>query len=166
MNCVRGGWFLPTSQRHLNVHLQEWDWWMGLKPRFLVLLISDWGSPEAPLLSRWSPLGTWPWEPSVETWFPSPSVSGIFWLCECEHLPHGSIKVQICLCSCREGFCGHEQQGNIRGVSGRSSLVSLVRQPPPVKQICASTCSCRKPCPSERCLLLRGPSKEEPRAWL
>ena len=33
-------------------------------------------------------------------------------------------------------------------------------------RICASTCSCRRPCLSERCLLLRGSSKEEPRAWL
>lgn len=87
---------------------------------------------------------------------------------ECEHLPHGSTKVRVCLCSCREGFfvCGHEQQGDIRSVSGRSSLVSLMRQPPPGKRICASNCSCRKPCPSERCLLLSGPSKEKPRAWL
>lgn len=136
--CARG-WFLHTSQRHLHLHLQEWDWWVGLKSRFLVLLISDWGSSEAPLFSRWSPLSDWPWGPSVETWFPGPSVSGIFWLCEVDHLPHGSVKVQICLCSCREGFCGHEQQGDIRGVSGRSSLVSLVRQLPPVKQ-CQNLC--------------------------
>ena len=48
MSCVRGGWFLPTSQRHLHLHLQAWDCWMGLKSGFLVLLLADWGSPEAP----------------------------------------------------------------------------------------------------------------------
>lgn len=131
------------------------------------LAVSRLRQPQGPLSSR----GGHPWEIGLggPQWkhgsqvHPSVGFSGSV---ECEHLPHGSTKVRVCLCSCREGFCGHEQQGDIRSVSGRSSLVSLVRQPPQGKWICASNCSCRKPCPSERCLLLSGPSKEKPRAWL
>lgn len=160
MNCVLG-WFLHTSQRHLHLHLQEWDWWVGLKSRFCSVDTRQevkWRPFSSPGGHPWViGLGGLQWKHGSQV-HPSVGFSGSVRL----HLPHGSAKVQICSRSCREGFCGHEQQGDIKGVSVEVCLYHLwgSRHQWNSARICASTCSCRRPCLSERCFVLRLLAKE------
>lgn len=52
-----------------------------------------------------------------------------------EHLPHGSVKVQICLHSCRRFAMDMSSKTTSRVCLSRSLLVSLVRQPPPSETV-------------------------------